>query len=530
MREIGDNTFSLVTFWERRIRRILPALIAVVLATLAAAWFLYLPEDLIAVGQSVLAQSVLMSNVFFFQHTGYFEAPLDTIPLLHTWSLAVEEQFYLLFPLLLMFLARYKRLSTSRCIAGLGVGSFVLSVIGSYYEPSATFYLLPTRAWELMVGAFLAANPGRQLSSQRLKEVAGLAGVGLILFSIFFYTDKTRFPGLAAVPPCLGAALIILSGSAKPTLVGRALSLRPVVFIGLISYSLYLWHWPFLVFSKYGSIEPQNRWLCVGALAASFVPAILSWRFIETPFRKRLLCPRRPQVFALAGCSMLLLVILGGGVYLIHGMPSRLPAQALAYADGRHDFGFRNQISLQQADAGEFAELGGQGTNQPVELLLWGDSHAEAVAPVLDELCRQFSVRGVQATHAATAPLLQYVSTGPSSLKEKSPVFSQSVMNFISQRHVKAVMLAAYWTTYRPPDSLNDSLVLTVQTVTASGARIYVVKDAPIPRFDVPRLAATSPAWPVLRKNILPPTALLALIPTAYPKWAPLCWTRRAFC
>ena len=213
LKEINDDAFSLINFWERRIRRILPALAVVVLATLVAGWFLFLPVDFELLGKSVIAQATLLSNVFFYRQSlaggGYFAPVSDTKTLLHTWSLAVEEQFYVLFPLLLIMLARQKRLSIARAILWLCIGSLVLSIAGSYYRPEATFYLLPTRAWELMIGAFLAAIPGRQLSNPQIKEAVGWAGLGLIFYSMIFYTRETRFPGLAAIPPCLGTALII---------------------------------------------------------------------------------------------------------------------------------------------------------------------------------------------------------------------------------------------------------------------------------------------------------------------------------
>ena len=295
LKEINSDAFSLIRFWERRIRRIIPALIVVIAVTLLAGWFLYLPEDFCSVGKSVMAQVTLMSNVYFWRLTGYFAAGVDTKPLLHTWSLAVEEQFYVFFPLLLIFLARMKRFSFAKTIFWLGIGSFVLSVIGSYTKPAATFYLLPTRAWELMIGAFLAAIPEKQVSNPWLNETVGLTGLGLILFSILYYSQDTRFPGLAAIPPCFGAAMIIVSGSGKSTLIGRVLTLRPSVFIGLISYPLYLWHWPLLVFSKYLAIKPQSTEIRVVLLMVSAALATLSWKYIETPFRKRrIVHERRP--------------------------------------------------------------------------------------------------------------------------------------------------------------------------------------------------------------------------------------------
>ena len=493
LKELGDGTFSLINFWERRIRRILPALTVVVLVTLGAGWFLYLPEDFEAVGKSAIAQALLLSNVFFWRQSGYFRPGSDTKPLLHTWSLAVEEQFYLLFPLFMMFLARRSRLSLSTTILCLAIGSFALSVFRIYAHPDSTFYLLPTRAWELLIGAWLAATHGKLSTSRLTGEVIGWLGVGLVCFSFFFYDRDTRFPGLAAMPPCLGAALIILSSESKLSFVGRILAFSPAVFIGLISYSLYLWHWPLLVFSKYMAKEAQGVGLRIALLLVSIGLAILTWRYIETPIRKRWILGRRPQIFGFAGVSMATLLVLGFLVCLSHGVPSRFPVQALSYTyNSRTNRAFLNNLSLEQAKAGQFVELGSQKTNQPIAVLIWGDSHAMAVTPVLDDLCRRFSLRGIQATHSSTAPIMGYVSHDPASLKEESPVFADAVFKFIVQKHVSNVIIAAYWTAYPATDSLKTNLLSTVRAIIKSGARVYVLKDVPIQEFDPCRQAVLS--------------------------------------
>jgi peptidoglycan/LPS O-acetylase OafA/YrhL len=512
LKEINENKFSLTNFWERRIRRILPALVTVLIATIIAGWFLFFPSDFKALAEAAVAQAVFQSNTFFWQQSGYFGPDSNTQPLLHTWSLAVEEQFYLIFPMLLIILARRKKFSFTKTIVVIAVASFVLSVFGTYYHPFATFYLLPGRAWELMAGAFLAAVPARQLSNARLNEALGLFGLALILYSIFFYSPETRFPGLAAVAPCMGAALIIFSGTTtKPTLIRRVLALKPIVFIGLISYSLYLWHWPLLVFSKYGSVQTQSWEFRAVLLAISFALAIVSWKWIETPFRKRLVCPRRPHVFAFAGCSALAVLILGGGIYFDYGVPSRVPAEALRLFNYRNDYAFRNEITPQMAAAGRFAELGGQSPNQPIEILLWGDSHAMAVAPAIDELCHRFSVRGVEATHSATAPILGDFNHDPFGLGNKSSAFSKSVIDFIYKKHIKMVILAASWgnTNYGLPDSLAAGLTSTVKAIMASGAKVYVLKDVPRPGFDAPKQAALT----LMRHGNL---AQLAISPDKY--------------
>lgn len=502
LKEQGDGTFSLITFWERRIRRILPALAVVVLATLVAGWFLFLPEDFEMLGKSVIAQATLLSNVFFYRQGlvggGYFAPTADTKTLLHTWSLAVEEQFYLLFPLLLIFLARYRSLSLTKIITCVAVGSFALSVVGSYSYPPATFYLLPTRAWELLIGALLAIMRGRLAADRLTRETTGWIGIILISYAIFFYDRETRFPGLAAIPPCLGAALIIFSSETKLSFVGRIIALKPVVSIGLISYSLYLWHWPMLVFSKYYSEHldiakhEQSAGLRAALLVASAGLAILSWKYIETPFRKRWILKKRPQIFGLAGVSMTTLLISGFFVFHGHGIPTRFSGKAYSYVKTRNHRAFLNDISLEQAIAGQFVELGSGETKNPINILIWGDSHAMSVTPVLDKLCRRFSWRGIEATHSATAPILGYVNTDKFGLMDKTPAFANAVLDFIAKKHVKNVVIAGVWNSYLTSDSAKTQILATVRAIMNTGARVYFLKDVPMQDHDLARLTAVA--------------------------------------
>lgn len=482
-----DGSFSLLGFWERRVRRILPALALIVFSTLVAGWFVYLPRDYELLGHSVAAQSVLLSNFFFANHTGYFDPGSDTMPLLHTWSLAVEEQFYLLLPLLLIFLVRRKRLPVGGIILCSCAGLLQISILGADLGRPANFYLLPTRAWELLIGAFLAAMPAKRLAKRWLNEAVALLGLGLILYSVFCYTPQTLFPGLATIPPCLGAATIIFSGACAPTLVSRLLALRPVVFVGLISYSLYLWHWPLLVFTKYLSMQPQPWLERAGLLGISVILATVSWKFIEIPFRKRLWFPQRSHIFAVAGCSMLLLLALGGSLYLNHGVAARLPVYARDYTGKPFDDRFWISLPPDKIQLEQFVELGNQGTNQPIEILLWGDSHAMAIAPAIDELCRKYSVRGVQVTQSATAPVVGYTFNAKPHPNNNSSAGSEPVLDFIAKKRIKSVVLAARWSVYRPPDQVGGRLADTVRALTSSDVHVYVLKDVPAANFDVPR-------------------------------------------
>lgn len=227
-------------------------------------------------------------------------------------------------------------------------------------------------------------------------------------------------------------------------------------------------------------------------LMASTALAFLSWRYVETPFRKRWICQTRPKIFTFAGVSMGMSLLLGLLVHYQAGFPARISTEALSYAKSRNHRAFHNNVTLEQAMSGQFVELGSQATTQPISVLIWGDSHAMAVTPILDDLCHRFFRRGIQATHSSTAPILEYVSPGFWSLKEDSPAFNRSVLTFISRNRVQKVIIAAAWNRYPASNSFKTGLVSTVRAIQDLGVRVYVLKDVPNPGFDVPRLVAAT--------------------------------------
>ena len=317
--ELQNGTFSFRGFYARRARRILPALVTVCGASLAAGWLLLLPSDFEALGAQVVTALVGLSNFYFALKTGYFDQSADLLPLLHTWSLGVEEQFYLIWPLALVLLHKRLRLSR-RVFAWLGCGALLVllavaqSIVGNY--PDVSFYVPFTRAWELALGAALTYVP--RMADRRLVQAAPIAGLGMIAAAALLYSDNTTFPGAAALLPCLGAALVLLPTS-RESAAKRLLALSPLVWIGRISYSLYLWHWPILVFTRHyfhgGSIpQPLSFVLLLAAVAAS----VLSWKFVEQPFRSR----RFGWRSAAAAATVVLLA--GVGVLATSGLPSRL--------------------------------------------------------------------------------------------------------------------------------------------------------------------------------------------------------------
>ncbi len=494
LKDLDLGKFSIFEFWERRIRRILPAVAVVALATLAIGALLFLPQDFRNLGQSSLYQALLAANIYFWRDSGYFAQGADVKPLLHTWSLAVEEQFYLLFPFLLMAISRFCRKWLTALILILGIASFGLSVWGTYASTVATFYLLPTRAWELLTGALLASLPPQRQARRWVAECLSYLGLAAILFAVFRYNEATRFPGAAALLPCLATVIIIWANGCSLTSLGKLLAMPPVVFIGLISYSLYLWHWPLLVYARYWSFQEVPLGYRLLILAASFVLAAASWKFVESPFRKRLLLKSRPRVFAFACTVITLLAVSGLMIYQKQGLPGRFSRQALQYADGAADRPLLVSLSVDQARKGNFIELGGGDTKRPIHLVVWGDSHAMAVMPVIDALCNDYGVRGIVATHSATAPLVGYASHEKYSLGGDSIAFNDAVLAFIRKNHVSDVILAARWTSYDDgSDEIRDHLAVTAGKLKEIGVRTWILRAVPLqPWRNAPKALAAA--------------------------------------
>jgi peptidoglycan/LPS O-acetylase OafA/YrhL len=337
LKEMASGTFSIVNFYERRIRRIFPALIVLLLATCVPAWVYLFPSELRDFSRSLLAATFSVSNLWFFHQAGYFDAPSAFKPLLHTWSLAVEEQFYIFFPLFLVLVRRFAREHLKAAIVGIAGVTFVLALFYVRRDATAAFFLAPLRAWELLLGTILSQRYLPPLRSAAARNLATAAGFLLILVPALRYTATTPFPGLAAMPPCVGAVLIIAGGEYGSSLVGRALSLRPVVFVGLISYSLYLWHWPVLAFQNIAamvSVLPESdRRLKLLLLAISLALGALSWRLVETPFRSGRLRPARRTLFAINAAGILAITGVAAAFLLTGGLPSRFPPDALRVAE-----------------------------------------------------------------------------------------------------------------------------------------------------------------------------------------------------
>lgn len=363
MRDIAEGRFSVAGFYERRARRILPALVTVVAATAPFAALWMFPEDLPGYFRSVVAVAVFGSNLLFLSETGYFDGAAEEKPLLHTWSLAVEEQFYILFPLLLLAVARGGVRRMTGVFLALAIASFALSVWGGRWAPSSSFYLLPARAWELMAGALCAlAETGRG----RRENGAGAAlGLGLIAVSMVVFDGGMPWPSWRAAVPVLGTALVILCAG-PGTLAGRALSLRPLAALGLLSYSAYLWHHPLFALARIRSVDPPGPWLMAALALLSLGLAALTWAFVERPFRRQdgpvrgRTAALRLSAVALAGLTVL------GAAGLGRQGPGGVPEREIT-------------LGACNVDRGDCYSLAGAERR----VVLWGDSYADAFLPSL---------------------------------------------------------------------------------------------------------------------------------------------------
>lgn len=301
--EMEDGRFTFAAFYERRARRILPALIVVLLACVPFVLAFMLPREVTEFSKSVIAVCAFASNVFFWAQSGYFDRAAELKPLLHTWSLGVEEQFYLAFPILLMGALRFGRRRAGMLFAAIALASIAYAQWGPQTK-EATFYLIPSRLWELLIGAVLALWPVTKLRAElpnTVLDIFVVVGIALIGYSLLDH-GEVRYPGFRALPPVLGASLIIAFASAE-TRTGKLLGSRIPVSIGLISYSAYLWHQPVLVFARLSGFDRPSVELALALTAISLVLAVATYRFIEQPARDRKWL-RGPTLAALCSLGM----------------------------------------------------------------------------------------------------------------------------------------------------------------------------------------------------------------------------------
>jgi peptidoglycan/LPS O-acetylase OafA/YrhL len=494
--EMNAGRFSIVNFYERRVRRIFPALLIMLLVCSVLAWLFLLPSELVDFAKSMVAAVLSSSNILFWTQVGYFDAPSALKPLLHTWSLGVEEQFYVFFPLFLIALRRWlpsrlkAALWTAFGVSLLAAGAWV------YRDPSAAFFLSPLRAWELLIGTLLSQGYLPRLRTPTARGIGGIAGLLLILVPAVTYTAQTRFPGLSALPPCAGAALVIAAGETGSSWAGRLLSWRPVVFVGLISYSLYLWHWPLIVFWNRGRLLPDAASLDahakLGLLAASLVAGTLSWALVERPFRVGRWKPRRKAMFTTAAAVSAALLAVGAWMWATGGLPRRFPPAAQqvltfrfeGYGEWRVGKCFLTPGATFQPSAC-LGELPGK-----LQVVLFGDSLAAQLRPGLVSVFPELNIS--QATAADCRPFADTTGTDQALYQPACDSLRTYMYGtYFASHRPSAVLLAAAW---RPVDMA--PLGRSIVWLKGHGQKVIVF--GPVPEYDTQLLRAIALA---LRKS-----------------------------
>ncbi|MDA7615690.1 acyltransferase [Akkermansiaceae bacterium] len=436
LRQLGEDRFSLMEFWARRVRRIVPAAIVMVVGALLIGAFLQTPERYASLARSAMAHVLMASNCYFTRDQGYFAEKSDHEPLLHTWSLSVEEQFYLIFPLIVCFVWKRAPQRLALVFTSAALISFSWSWIEVVSNPKWAFFLLPARGWELLVGALLAILPQKTMRSLGDEAWAGL-GLVLVLAPMFFFDRQTAFPGPGALAPVLGAALLIWTGGS--TKIGKLLGWRALVRIGLISYSLYLWHWPFVVFAREMVIELTLTWK-ISLLVASLLAGYSSWRWVEMPSRSGLLLATRRRSLIFGLTSAVTLFVIAFSIKASGGFPSRLPAELRLIISDITWNGAEYTSAKSEAMPIGFQDDG------PVDFVLWGDSHGASAAPAVNAVATDFKLKGHAYLNNGTPPVtgLWFADMSEASAAEMVALNERVLAEIIDSKPM-AVFLVGRW-------------------------------------------------------------------------------------
>lgn len=497
-KELHSGTFTFKAFYTRRIKRILPVFFIVVFCTSIAAYFLLLPNFYLKFVETAVSASVYLSNVYFSKTSDYFALDSNAYPLLHTWSLSVEEQYYLFWPLVLMFLSKYTKKNmwiTVIVIILLFSLSYYFSIYSTAHNTSFGYYSIFSRAFELMVGSILAlliSSPKYKLriSSKVIRLITANfisgSGFALILSSNCFLNENMPFPGYIAIVPTLGAALIIYAGTlSHHSMINRVLMGKFFVAIGLISYSLYLWHWPLLAYWHY--LNPDLIIISfkdgLVIFIATFVLAIASYFLIELPIKKRRYSFKSAFIqFQLL--PLIFIVAMAGLVIKNKGLPNRLSKQAQLqniFLSGDYCHNISN---------GNYANcIFGNKLAKPTNIILFGDSHAGSLSPFWNKVAKQQGVSIKIITTDSCYPLLDDSRKLPSTERKLSSKSCSNQIKYITE-HINdynTFILAASWERYESGGKMVPSTFMfdsafesTLKILSNNKKRVIVIGDIPV--------------------------------------------------
>lgn len=505
-KQLDKGTFSLATFYANRIQRLAPALLTVMLMVSVAGLFLLFPNDLSELIRQVVASQFYVANIYYWQRISYFGLAAQESFLLHTWSLAVEEQFYLVYPVCILLLHRYLKKFFWTALVFCALVSFCINIILVSKKPEAVFYLLPARAWELLLGALVPLVAIKWVRGRYADELIGLFGATLIIICVIYYRDDFYSSGLYALLPTIGAACLLLSAYGRTTGVSQALSSTPVVYIGKISYSLYLVHWPINVFASMLIVDYSWGWR-LAMFALSIVLAALVYHIVEDPVRhERYLGTRRKILFGYATGLVAILSIFVV-VNVTSGLPQRFPLDVLRvanYADDRTaplKCEFSGQTFQSSAN---FCKIGA--ADRSPSWLMYGDSHAWAAYAVLDKWLKVNGEAGLFTFAQGCAPLNDVYMFG---YKGGCFAFNRAVTDFIENHpELKNIVLVSIWRQgvegllSTSPNTLLTKTDLTqlfikkfaqtLEHLHDLGRRVFVWEPVPGARKNVPREMARS--------------------------------------
>ena len=507
-KEIARREFSFPNFLARRARRIVPALALVMLASFVAAYLILSPEQMREFGRSITSSALFGANIHFYRTTDYFALPAQEQPLLHTWSLAIEEQFYLIWPLVLLLLLTRVSRRTAFIVLTVAIAASLASFLAySWIEPTYAFFMPHTRAWGLLLGALLALSVDGLNFSPRVSEtlaVLGLAGIGA---SILVFSETRPYPGVAAALATFSAAAIIVACSGRLPWGGRVLASAPLVFVGLISYSLYLWHWPIFSFARLQAPSSAATLIPL-MLAASFALAWLSWRYVEVPLRGRygqaMFSTRKALVSA--ACLLVAIAAVGVSIKAGKGWAWRLDEVSRSVYDQIES----NNPRRKRCDGVEgifredpFCAFGrAKAPGQSYDLAIFGDSNADHFVPMLARLADTKGLSGRQVTQSTCAPLLGVWRVNQEAWREKICLdYQEGIIAFLDANPgLKLAVLSANWSGYLSglahngldltsgkkagapdpaPQTLEALLQTTVDYLTGRGVKVLILGQVP---------------------------------------------------
>lgn len=529
MRQMNNGSFSLRRFYLSRARRILPALFLVIGICSILSLLLPLPEQTQDFGEFALAAMAFVANIAAWKTgQGYFDKTADDQPLIHLWSLSVEEQFYLIYPFFLVAVLWWGRTRVVLLMSMIMVVSLTLAEWASEHAPSAAYYLLPTRAWEILAGCMLGyrqAASGRLAGGNAVSAILAWGGLALIAASFLWVRSTGHIPGLGAVPTVTGA-LLILAFSRPDASPGKLLASRPLQFIGLISYSLFLWHQPALAFLRLLPLNAPGPAGTAAAIGGTFVLSVLTWRWVESPFRDSRTLPASKAIIHLATAA----AILGGTAALLsatNGLPERLPRRAIALEELARSHRARQLACYIGEDYGRSASrpclLGRRG---PVTVALIGDSHAAALAPGLKALLQNRESRALLLARSSCPPLVRFQEFDPVHQAGCAAARAQVFRALASDPRIDTVIVAARWTFYlerdfpdngeggrasgpdipKPSLTENESfareLENTVRALLARHKKVVIVYPIPEAGWDVPLYLAKAEMRGTSRTNL----------------------------